>query len=336
MSDTLSFRFLLKRGSAFTLDVDEQVPLSGITAISGPSGSGKTTLVRALAGLDTEVTGVRQVRFAGTPWDDERTSVPPEERRVGMVFQEPALFPHLSVAVNVNYGAKRRGVTSTDAIIDALDLGRLMHRGVSGLSGGEARRVALARALASDPAIILLDEPMSGLDGSRKGDFLPYIARAVGAARVPAIYVSHSAEEVATLADRVLTLREGKSTGWDVPPMRLTGRVVGSEAGGMQVRINGSDDATISVPMRAFMGERIGLGLLPGNLMISTHHPGEGSAMGIFPARLVVDAQGRRSLSVFDQAIALPSGAAAPPAGEKLWLSILKVYPRPEPGDSQS
>ena len=341
MPDTLSFRFKLKRGANFVLDVDERVPLQGITAITGPSGSGKTTLLRGLAGLDEDVVGARYVRFAGQIWDDERITVPPEERRVGMVFQEPALFPHLSVAGNIGYGARRRQVKMTDAIIEALELGPMLSRDVSGLSGGEARRVALARALASDPALLLLDEPMSGLDTTRKAAFLPYIARAVAAALVPTVYVTHAADEVTTLADRVLALSDGASLGWQSPPMRLSGRVVGSASGGMVVSIDGGADggvgANLVLPVRAFPGERIGLGMSADTLQVSAQHPGEGSALTVLPASVLKNDGSPdvpKKLQVLGQTIALPPHVPVPSGRENVWLSVLRFFPRPQPGDS--
>ena len=200
MPDQLHFRLKLRRGPTFVLDAEETVPLEGVTAISGPSGSGKTTLLRALAGLDRRAGGERIVTFAGQDWDRPTHNLPSEDRRIGFVFQDPSLFPHLSVSGNLNYGARRRSVSSIGAIVDALELSPLMDRSVHGLSGGELRRVSLGRALAADPAILFLDEPMAGLDAARKAEFLPYVARAVSQARVPALYVSHATDEVVALA----------------------------------------------------------------------------------------------------------------------------------------
>ncbi len=339
MPDTLSFRFRLKRGANFSLDVEERVPLNGITAIVGPSGSGKTTILRGLAGLDEDVTGSRYVRFAGNIWDDDRVALPPEERRVGMVFQDPALFPHLNVGGNIGYGARRRQVKSTEAIIEALNLGPMMSREVVGLSGGEARRVALARALASDPELLLLDEPMSGLDASRKADFLPYIARAVAAAQVPTIYVTHASDEVISLADRVLELRDGKSLGWQTPPMRLMGKVVGVADGGMVVSIDGgAAGANLVLPVRAFVGERIGLGLSPDAIQISAQHPGAGTALTVLPARISqqnhMPAGSGGVLRVLGQDLTVPANVRLPAGQSNLWLSVLRVFPRPQLSDS--
>lgn len=313
--------------------------MQGITALVGPSGSGKTTLLRALAGLASGMTGERRVRFRGREWDDGVQSVPVEDRRVGFVFQEPNLFGHLNVAGNIGYGARRRQVASFGGIVDALDLQGMMDREVAGLSGGEMRRVALARALASDPAVLFLDEPMSGLDSQRKADFLPYIARAVTQAQVPAIYVSHGVDEVVALADRVLEMSNGRIVGWRSPPMRLMGHVVAEVAGGVEVRIDGAEEAgvpaSLTVPLRAVVGEAVGLGLSPDGVLFSDTNPGAGSALAILPVDVVRDASeaGGALVRVLEQQVAVPETIRLPQS-RKLWLSILRVHPRPMSGDS--
>ena len=163
----------------FRLQVQEEVPLGGITAVNGPSGSGKTTFLRVLAGLEPGTVGT--VRFAGQSWQDDATHLPPSLRRVGVVFQDARLFPHLDVAGNLSYGARRRGVKEDHVarIAEALRITPLLNRGTGGLSGGEARRVAVARALASDPQLLLLDEPLSGLDAELRATTLRVIADAV-------------------------------------------------------------------------------------------------------------------------------------------------------------
>jgi molybdate transport system ATP-binding protein len=339
LSDQLHFRLKLRRSPTFTLDAEESVPLDGVTAISGPSGSGKTTLLRALAGLDLRSGGERFATFAAQEWDRAGHSMPCEERRIGFVFQEPNLFSHLSVAGNLNYGAKRRSVSSIDAIVEALDLGPLMDRAVHGLSGGEVRRVALGRALAANPAVLFLDEPMAGLDAARKAEFLPYIARAVSQARVPALYVSHATDEIVALADRVLEISGGHIAGWRTPPMRLTARVIAETSGGIEVRIDGSEaanvDTVLQLPLRALPGETVGLGLPPESVLLSPDHPGDSSALAVLPARVVrsPDASDRPMLDVLGQTITLP-GRFRVPATDRLWLSILRVLPRPETVDS--
>ena len=313
--------------------------MSGVTGITGPSGSGKTSLLRALAGLDRDVAGDRFVRFCNSDWDGVGVNVPTQERRVGFVFQDPHLFPHLSVAGNIGYGARRRQVASFDAIVDALDLGPLLDRGVGGLSGGEARRVALARALASDPAVLFLDEPMTGLDVQRKAEFLPYLARAVSQSRVPALYVSHSSDEIVTLADRVLEIDHGRITRWRTPPMRLQAHVVAENASGVDARILGAEDdgpgSSVPLPMRALTGESLELGLPIESVHFSLHHPGAGSAMMVLPATVLkpADAEGRALIDVLGQTITVPAVLRMPNA-KALWMSVLRVLPRPTPADS--
>lgn len=329
MVDALEFQVRLSRGELFTLDVADTIPMSGITALIGPSGGGKTTLLRALAGL--EQAGTINVTFRDQPWNSGGHRVPPEDRRIGFVFQNPALFPHLNVAGNLRYGARRREIKSFDAIVDALDLGALMSRSTSGLSGGEARRVALGRALASNPAVLFLDEPLNGLDMARKAELLPYIGRAVAEAKVPALYVTHSTSEVTTLADRVLGISGGRLTGWRTPPTRLTASVTSVSGGLMRVLIDGAEPgqgADITLPLIAKVGEQVGLGLPMDSLMVSTSDPGRSDALLKLPAT-VIEGDGGLTLDVFGQSMTLPRGG--PHAiGAKLWISAVRVLPRPQ------
>jgi len=253
VAECLSFD-LSVRYADFTLEAAAEVPATGITALSGPSGSGKTTLLRALAGLEPRARG--SVSFAGQDW----TGHAPAARGIGYVFQDARLFPHLSVARNLAYGAQRRGIGSAqvNAVIRALDLAPLLNRTPATLSGGEARRVALGRALASGPQVLLMDEPLTGLDRARKADLMPYIARAVAGFGVPALYVTHSANEIAFLADRVLWISEGRIAGWGAASPRLTGRVVAADSGHVELMIgtqrvrirgHGQIDETWAVPL---------------------------------------------------------------------------------------
>lgn len=198
---------------AYTLGAAADIPLVGITGLQGDSGCGKTTLLRAIAGLEPDVKGV--IRFGDTVWLSDTVNMRPQDRRIGYVFQDTRLFKHLDVAQNLAYGHKRAGAAPAvlQQVIKALDLPDLLTRRVSGLSGGEKQRVAIGRALAMDPQLLLLDEPMSGLDQARKDEILPYVARAVQRMGCPAIYVSHSQRESAMLADQVMQISDGTLSG---------------------------------------------------------------------------------------------------------------------------
>ncbi len=185
----------------FSIDAAFTVPASGITAIWGASGSGKTTLLRAIAGLQ-RLSG--HVRVGDAVWQDGRGFLAVHKRRVGYVFQEASLFSHLSVAENIDYGRRRAG----GEMPDLPGLKPLLSRRVATLSGGERQRVALARAIAARPVLLLMDEPLSSLDGAAKAELLPLI-KAVGA-QVPILFVTHDAAEVAALADRVLQMDGGR------------------------------------------------------------------------------------------------------------------------------
>ncbi len=205
----------LERGS-FALAVHETIALEGITALFGPSGSGKTTLLRIVSGLETDAVG--DVTFDGERWQASGVRVPPHKRRVGFVFQDGRLFPHLTVAKNLTFGIGRRAereraVIRFDDVVAALDLDPLLSRRPASLSGGEQQRVAIGRALLANPRLLLMDEPMSSLDVRRKAEILPYIERLPEAFGLPILYVTHSVDEVARLASSVVLLRSGRVVG---------------------------------------------------------------------------------------------------------------------------
>lgn len=188
----------------------------GATALFGPSGAGKTSLINMIAGLLEPDRG-RIVLDGETLFDRAaRIDVPPWRRRVGCVFQEGRLFPHLSVKANLDYGRWMGGhaadAKAFAAVVDLLDIGRLLERRPGKLSGGERQRVAVGRALLMQPRLLLLDEPLASLDAVRKADILPYLERLRDAARVPIIYVSHNPLEVRRIATRVVMLANGKVT----------------------------------------------------------------------------------------------------------------------------
>lgn len=186
----------------------------GLTVISGPSGSGKTTLVNLVAGLSP--LGEGRITFGEKVWNDTRAGifVPPHRRRIGYVFQEARLFPHMSVAANLAYGMARvpkagRG-ERIDRVAGLLRIAPLLARRPANLSGGERQRVALGRALLSDPALLLMDEPLSALDAALKAEILPDIERIRDEAKIPILYISHAMDEVARLATRVVALQAGR------------------------------------------------------------------------------------------------------------------------------
>ncbi|NKB80915.1 MAG: molybdenum ABC transporter ATP-binding protein [Nitrospirales bacterium] len=210
--NTLAAQFDV-RYPAFHFQVSLAVPLEGVTAIFGPSGCGKTTFLRCLAGLERSSRGV--VRFGNTVWQDEAQGLflPISQRPIGYVFQDPRLFPHLSIRSNLEYGFKRTASgqrrLSFDHVLDVLGLHTHLDRRPHELSGGEQQRVAIGRALLTSPTLLLMDEPLSSLDGKRKREILPFIQRLDTELKIPIIYVSHSLQEVLQLATTLVMLKDG-------------------------------------------------------------------------------------------------------------------------------
>jgi len=195
----------------FSLDVDLLLPERGITALFGPSGSGKTTILRCMAGLERSPEGFLSI--AGEAWQDRGIFLPTHKRPLGLVFQEASLFPHLTVRGNLRYGMKRAGNTEGfESMLDLLDLRALLDRAPGTLSGGERQRVAIARALLTRPRLLLMDEPLAALDMKRKLEILPYLERLRDELSIPVIYVSHSLDEVARLADHLVLIENGRVT----------------------------------------------------------------------------------------------------------------------------
>ena len=199
----------------FALDVDLRLPGHGVTALFGHSGSGKTTLLRCIAGLERASEAYLTVN--GEHWQDSAQSLllAPHRRAIGYVFQEPSLFAHLSVKRNLLYGMRRvatsRRQVSWEHILTLLDIGHLLERMPDRLSGGERQRVGIARALLTSPRLLLMDEPLAALDLKRKNEILPYLERLHDELDMPLLYVSHSPEEVARLADHIVLLEGGRA-----------------------------------------------------------------------------------------------------------------------------
>lgn len=189
---------IAKAFDGFTLEAAFDAP-AGITAIFGPSGSGKTSVIRAVAGL------LRCERAEVTLDGKSISRLKPHRRNIGYVFQDARLFPHLTVLKNLRYG----GVDDEEAVISVLGLAALLDRHPASLSGGEKQRVALGRALMSAPDVLLLDEPLSALDGPRKAEVMPYLEALRDQTAIPILYVSHDMGEVARLARRIVVLDRG-------------------------------------------------------------------------------------------------------------------------------
>lgn len=289
----------------FLLDVDVSLPTKGIVAVCGPSGSGKTSLLRSIAGLEPEARG--KLIFNGQRWQTEEQCLAPHQRRIGVVFQEPSLFTHLNVLDNIGYGRKRAGERATalalEPLLHHLGLTDLLQRTVDQLSGGERQRVAIARALAINPALLLLDEPLSGFDPTRKQEFIPYLKRLLEAYSIPIIYVSHDHHEVARLADHLLLLDRGRVSGQGsltslAPRLSLPlahaqdaatildAVVVGYDVRYALLRLDvQGDHLWLPGPQRA-LGERVRLQVPVTDVSVCLDYPRQSSILNVLPARL--------------------------------------------------
>jgi len=199
----------------FSLDVAFAAPTSGIVALFGKSGSGKTTVVNMLAGLRRPERG--RIAVNGSVLFDSAAGIdlPPERRRLGYVFQEGRLFPHLDVSGNLLYGLRRTPLADRhadfDRIVGMLDIGALLGRRPADLSGGEKQRVAIGRALLASPRLLLMDEPLASLDAARKDEILPFVEQLRDELELPIVYVSHDSGELLRLADTVVLMSDGRA-----------------------------------------------------------------------------------------------------------------------------
>jgi molybdate transport system ATP-binding protein len=199
----------------FSVSVDLSLPGRGVTALYGHSGSGKTTCLRCIAGLEKASDAF--IRINGDTWQDSANGIflAPHKRSLGYVFQEASLFPHLTVRGNLEFGLKRIAASERrvkfDQATTLLGIDHLLARQPDTLSGGERQRVGIARALLTSPRLLLLDEPLAALDAHRKSEILPYLERLHDELEIPMLYVSHSQDEVARLADHLVLLSEGKA-----------------------------------------------------------------------------------------------------------------------------
>jgi molybdate transport system ATP-binding protein len=304
---TLRVALKFRRGD-FELDVAFDAPRPGVTALFGRSGCGKSTTISAVAGLVTPDTGRITI-------DDEvlldtslRIAVDARRRRIGVVFQDSRLFPHLTVRGNLDYGSSRAPAdaprpVNRDDVLGLLGLGGLLDRRPHELSGGEKQRVALGRALLMQPRVLLLDEPLASIDAARRGEVLPYFEKMRDTFSIPIVYVTHQFDEVLRLATRVVLLEAGRNVGdGDIatvsrhPALRaivgpdavgavLSGQVEGVDAGIASVRVG---DALLSIEHEgATPGQRIQIQVLARDVIVATEAPRGLSVRNVVAARIV-------------------------------------------------
>ena len=310
----------------FELDIDGELEAEGVTAIFGASGSGKSTLLRAIAGFERPGDG--RIALGEDVWFDDarRIDVAPHLRPVGTLFQDARLFEHLDVSGNLAFGEKRRGRAgqgvSRREVVAALDLEGLLGRSIGALSGGERQRVALARTLISNPELLLLDEPLSGLDRERKAEILPYLEDVTRRFRVPTLFVSHDIDEVARLADRVWVVKDGglETAGptaeiverLDLQP--LTGRfeagvLVEGRVARHDARLHltfvdlHGDEFTMPIIDRVALGDAVRLRIRARDVAIATQRPEGLSIRNILPGHIdrLVQEEGGGSVEAFIQ-----------------------------------
>ena len=292
-----------KQRGAFNLDVDFVSPTPGVVALFGRSGSGKSTLVHIIAGLLAADSG-RIVIDERLLFDAASgVNVPPERRRIGVVFQESRLFPHMSVAGNLNYGRKRAAppfFVTLDAVADLLGIGALMDRRAHELSGGERQRVAIGRALLSQPALLLLDEPLASLDASRRSELLPYLESLRDELAIPMAYVSHDFDEVLRLATHLVLLDRGRTIAHgDIMTMSLNTElraIIGADAVGAIIEgvVLGGDADTSLRRVRVGRGEL----RIEAAALADAAEPGSTLRVQLLARDLIVATSAPRDLSV--------------------------------------
>lgn len=297
---------LRHRTGNFMLDVDFAIERPGVTALFGPSGAGKTTTVNAIAGLLRPKEG--RIAIDGETVLDSSANlfVPARQRRTGYVFQDARLFPHLNVENNLRFGWRRTSPRADkaqfDEIVGILGLSSLLARRPAGLSGGEKSRVALGRALLASPRILLLDEPLAALDAQRKQDIFPYLDRLRDLQRLPMIYVTHSTDEVARLADGLVVLNAGRVAAqgsvFDLLSDPALGALVPSHGAVFPARVAGHradgltaltfDGGCLYVPRLARpSGVLLRVRLKADDIMLAREAPRDISANNVLPAEIL-------------------------------------------------
>lgn len=199
-----------KKLASFVFEFKHEINCQGVTAVLGVSGSGKSTLINLINGLIKPDNGYINLKQDSLVDTEKHIFVTPEKRQIGTVFQDALLFPHYKVIKNLTYGAKSLDTEKFDDIVTVLNIGSLLDRYPAMLSGGEKQRVAIGRALLTNPKLLLMDEPLSALDMPRKKELLSYINKLVSDLNIPIIYVTHNINEVKRIAQHVAVLEQGK------------------------------------------------------------------------------------------------------------------------------
>ena len=199
-----------KKLASFVFEFKHEINCQGVTAVLGVSGSGKSTLINLINGLIKPDNGYINLKQDSLVDTEKHIFVTPEKRQIGTVFQDALLFPHYKVIKNLTYGAKSLDTEKFDDIVNVLNIGSLLDRYPAMLSGGEKQRVAIGRALLTNPKLLLMDEPLSALDMPRKKELLSYINKLVSDLNIPIIYVTHNINEVKRIAQHVAVLEQGK------------------------------------------------------------------------------------------------------------------------------
>ncbi|MDA8363101.1 MAG: molybdenum ABC transporter ATP-binding protein [Gammaproteobacteria bacterium] len=300
-------RFVLRRGD-FALDATFRAPAHGVTALVGPSGCGKSTLLHCIAGLEPAVRGT--LRVGDELWQDSESNVfvPAHRRRVGYVFQDAGLLTHLNVRGNLEYGMKRRGRARSGPLfartVEWVGIGPLLERRIQGLSGGERSRVAIASALLRDPVMLLMDEPLAALDARSKAEMLPYLERLHGELSIPMLYVSHAIDEVARLADHLVSLEPGRVVACGTLHEMLTRLDLplahSDEAAAILDAVVSGFDAQYQLVLLDFPGGRLAIPqqqlpegtavrvrVLARDVSLSLEHHRNTSILNIFPVRVL-------------------------------------------------
>jgi molybdate transport system ATP-binding protein len=309
-TDLLSVRIRKRFAGNFELETAFEIP-AGITILFGASGAGKTTLLDCIAGLTTPDSGCIEIGKEQLLDLEHGRNLAVQRRRIGYVFQDLALFPHLSVKNNIEYGLQPLGRNErhrrSDALMSSFRILNLRARRPAEISGGERQRVALARALVSDPCLLLLDEPMAALDGSTKSKIIEDLRVWNNDHRIPILYVTHSRDEVFALGERVLVLENGRiiarGTPHEVmsaPHHETVARLSGFEnifdatvlaahenRGTMTCRIIGSDVELETPMVRADVGSALRIGIRAGDILLATVHPSGLSARNIIPGTMI-------------------------------------------------